>query len=119
MTLFDLQVAISVGTKDLADPSLSTLQDASLGEVRRKNAGVLKPKAVALAAMCQYLISQRKTVLLLMPPYGSDRVEVHKQWEELVAQETATLPTAFFRLIDLPSVMCVRNPWNSLDQIFI
>ena len=100
------KVAISVGTKDLLDDSLSTLQKASLEEVRKANQPPLLRKAEALRDMVAYLLDQKKTVVLLLPPIGEQRVEVAQHWCELVLEATASLSASpAFRVINLPEVM--------------
>ena len=73
------KVVVSVGAKDLLDPQLMTLSQGSLGDVRKNNSAYLTPKATALREMAAYLLNQKKTVVLLLPPIGEDRIEISQQ----------------------------------------
>ena len=102
-----MQVAISVGTYDLKDNSLITLKEASMEEVRRRNEPKLVAKATILRDLVRYtsnhmhtiylhllhhifplkvskLISQGKSVVVMVPPHGEERIELHHHWEEVL-----------------------------------
>ena len=78
------KVAISVGTYDLKDNSLITLKEASMEEVRRRNEPKLVSKAALLRDLVMKLISQNKSVVVMIPPHGEERIELHSHWEEIL-----------------------------------
>ena len=47
--------------------------------MRKNNSMYLTPKATALREMAAYLLNQKKTVILLLPPIGEDRIEISQQ----------------------------------------
>ena len=78
------KVGISVGTYDLKDNSLITLKEASMEEVRRRNEPKLVSKAALLRDLVMKLISQNKSVVVMIPPHGEERIELHSHWEEIL-----------------------------------
>ena len=86
---------------------VSLLEQGSLGDVRKNNATFLTPKAAALREMAAYLLNQKKTVVLLLPPIGEDRIEISQQWVEILLATTSPLVAAHkqFRVINLPELM--------------
>merc|ERR1719402_230744 len=78
------KVAISVGTYDLKDNSLITLKEASMEEVRRRNEPKLQAKANILRDLVSKLINQGKSVVVMVPPHGEERIELHHHWEEVL-----------------------------------
>ena len=101
------KVVVSVGARDLLDPRLMTLSQGSLGDVRKNNSTYLTPKAMALREMAAYLLGQKKTVVLLLPPIGEDRIEISQQWVEILLATVAPLVSSYrqFRVINLPEIM--------------
>ena len=88
-----------MGTYDLKDNSLITLKEASMEEVRRRNEPKLVAKATILRDLVRYsytcndrhyplqvskLISQGKSVVVMVPPHGEERIELHHHWEEVL-----------------------------------
>jgi hypothetical protein len=99
------KIAISIGTRDLLDGSLCTLKEASLEEVRLKNEVVLSKKALALRDMAAYLLNQRKTVILLLPPIGEDRCAIHQLFSIILQLRILVL----LPVSTMPYVVTVKN----------
>merc|ERR1711915_597696 len=76
------KVGISVGTYDLKDNSLITLKEASMEEVRRRNEPKLVAKANILRDLVSKLISQNKSVVIMIPPHGEKRTEAARRFEK-------------------------------------
>ena len=62
---------------------------------------------MALREMAAYLLGQKKTVVLLLPPIGEDRIEISQQWAEILLATVAPLVSSYrqFRVINLPEIM--------------
>jgi len=100
------KIAISAGSTELRDPKLLTLAGGSLEDVRKANADHLHKEAASLVAMLRYLSNLGKQVMLLLPPYGEDAIEVFNHWEDIILEETQDLVAmGSLRVINLPAVM--------------
>ncbi len=127
------KIAISIGSKDLLEPSLLTLKENSLEGLRKNNKPILKDKAETLLCMIRYVLAlvlvsylylntgiflfsyineklsgPFKVILILLPPPAPDRHEVFQQWEEIVLEETKEMvesSAGSIRILNLPSVM--------------
>ena len=100
------RIAISIGAADLlSDESLLTLRQASLEEVKQKNLAPLQEKAEQLRGMVTKLLALHKDVILVIPASGTQRVEVFRQWEEIVIEtfQDVTLPS--FKILNLSDLM--------------
>ena len=107
------KVALSIGTYDLmSNEALITLKDASLEEVRKKNGVILNFMADVLFRMTSHLLSQDKVVILLLPPHGQEKIEVFKQWEDIVLERAKRVTNHKFKVINLPGIMFVSPSWN-------
>ena len=60
------------------------LKEASMEEVRRRNEPKLAAKAGLLRDLVMRLNSQNKSVVVMIPPHGEDRIELHHHWEEII-----------------------------------
>ncbi len=89
----------------MTDESLLTLRQASLEEVKQKNRAPLQEKARQLKCMVQKLLSLQKHVIIVIPPVGTQRVEIFRHWEEIVLDVMQDLPSPAFRILNLPDLM--------------
>merc|ERR1719369_3904 len=99
------KVGISIGTYDLKDNSLITLKEASMEEVRRRNEPKLMNKAVLLRDLVTKLINQNKTVIIMIPPHGEERIELHHHWEEILLATLKDVPFPKLRILNMAQVM--------------
>merc|ERR1740123_626274 len=99
------KVAISVGTYDLKDNSLITLKEASMEEVRRRNEPKLQAKANILRDLVSKLISQGKSVVVMVPPHGEERIELHHHWEEVLLATLRDVRFPKLRVLNMAQVM--------------
>ena len=53
-------------------------------EVRRRNEPKLVAKANILRDLVMKLNNQNKSVVVMIPPHGEDRIELHHHWEEII-----------------------------------
>ena len=107
------KVAISVGTYDLKDNSLITLKEASMEEVRRRNEPKLQAKANILRDLVSKLISQGKSVVVMVPPHGEERIELHHHWEEVLLATLRDIRFPKLRVLNMAQVD------NSFPQRFL
>ena len=98
------KVAISVGTYDLKDNSLITLKEASMEEVRRRNEPKLQAKANILRDLVSKLISQGKSVVVMVPPHGEERIELHHHWEEVLLATLRDVRFPKLRVLNMAQV---------------
>ena len=98
------KVAISVGTYDLKDNSLITLKEASMEEVRRRNEPKLQAKANILRDLVSKLISQGKSVVVMVPPHGEERIELHHHWEEVLLATLRDIRFPKLRVLNMAQV---------------
>ena len=63
--------------------------------MRKNNSTYLTPKATALREMAAYLLGQKKTVVLLLPPIGEDRIEISQQVPSASTKDYYLLATCF------------------------
>ena len=98
------QVGISVGTYDLKDNSLITLKEASMEEVRRRNEPKLAAKAGLLRDLVMRLNSQNKSVVVMIPPHGEDRIELHHHWEEIILATLKDIKFPKIRILNMAQV---------------
>ena len=61
-------------------------------EVRQRNESVLYAKAEAIKSMIFKLHGQNRSVVLVIPPHGEDRVELLNHWEEIVLDTLREIP---------------------------
>ena len=73
-----------MGSFDLKDNSLITLKEVSMEEMKRRNEPKLAAKAGLLRDLVMRLKSQNKSVVVMIPPHGEDRIELHHHWEEII-----------------------------------
>merc|ERR1719402_600496 len=99
------KVAISVGTYDLKDNSLITLKEASMEEVRRRNEPKLQAKANILRDLVSKLINQGKSVVVMVPPHGEERIELHHHWEEVLLATLRDIRFPKLRVLNMAQVM--------------
>ena len=99
------KVAISVGTYDLKDNSLITLKEASMEEVRRRNEAKLVAKAELLRDLVIRLNNQNKSVVVMIPPHGEERIELHHHWEEIVLSTLKDIKFPKIRILNMGQVM--------------
>jgi hypothetical protein len=100
------RIAISIASHDLmTDQSLLTLRQASLEEVKLKNRVLLQEKAGRLKGMIKKLLSLNKHVILVVPPAGTQRIEVFRHWEEVVLEAMQDLPMPDFKILNLPDLV--------------
>merc|ERR1712013_233962 len=99
------KVAISVGTYDLKDNSLITLKEASMEEVRRRNEPKLLSKATLLRDLVSKLIAQNKSVVIMIPPHGEERIELHHHWEEILLATLKDIRFPKLRILNMAQVM--------------
>jgi len=99
------KVGISVGTNDLKDNSLITLNEASMEEVRRRNEPKLVSKASVLRNVVIQLIEQNKSVVVMIPPHGEERIELHHHWEEVLLVTLKEVPFPRLRILNMAQVM--------------
>jgi len=99
------KVGISVGTYDLKDNSLITLKEASMEEVRRRNEPKLVAKANLLRDLVSKLISQNKSVVIMIPPHGEERIELHHHWEEILLASLKDIRFPKLRVLNMAQVM--------------
>merc|ERR1719483_1123798 len=99
------KVGISVGTYDLKDNSLITLKEASMEEVRRRNEPKLVNKATSLRDLVVRLISQNKSVVVMIPPHGEERIELHHHWEEILLATLKDVRFPKLRILNMAQVM--------------
>lgn len=98
-------VALSVGSADLLQGDLLTLQDASLEEIRRRNEPRLRDLARHALELATSLVGQRKSVSILLPPQGNHRIEIFKHWEDILLREVDNLKEPRLKILNLPVVM--------------
>jgi hypothetical protein len=84
---------------------LLTLRQASLEEVKLKNRVLLQEKAGQLKGMIKKLLSLNKHVILVVPPAGTQRIEVFRHWEEVVLEAMQDLPMPDFKVLNLPDLV--------------
>jgi len=108
------KVGISIGTYELSDPGLITLKDAPMDEVRRRNGPKLNQKARILKEMVLNLIRQNKQVIVLIPPHGEERVEVHAHWEEVLLAKLKDIRFPSIRILNMAQTM--RNSMNEFKN---
>merc|ERR1719232_350049 len=99
------KVGISVGTYDLKDNSLITLKEASMEEVRRRNEPKMMAKAGLLRDLVMRLNSQNKSVVVMIPPHGEDRIELHHHWEEIILATLKDIKFPKIRILNMAQVM--------------
>ena len=99
------KVAISIGTYDLKDNSLITLKEASMEEVRRRNEAKLVAKAELLRDLVIKLNNQNKSVVVMIPPHGEERIELHHHWEEIVLNTLKDIKFPKIRILNMGQVM--------------
>merc|ERR1719445_1222004 len=99
------KVGISVGTYDLKDNSLITLKEASMEEVRRRNEPKLVAKANILRDLVMKLNNQNKSVVVMIPPHGEDRIELHHHWEEIILSTLKDIKFPKIRILNMAQVM--------------
>merc|ERR1719445_36751 len=99
------KVGISVGTYDLKDNSLITLKEASMEEVRRRNEPKLLSKATLLRDLVVKLNNQNKSVVVMIPPHGEERLELHHHWEEIVLSTLKDIKFPKIRILNMGQVM--------------
>jgi len=99
------KVGISVGTYDLKDNSLITLKEASMEEVRRRNEPKLLSKATLLRDLVTKLIAQNKSVVIMIPPHGEERIELHHHWEEILLATLKDIRFPKLRILNMAQVM--------------
>jgi len=99
------KVGISIGTYDLKDNSLITLKEASMEEVRRRNEPKLVSKAKLLRDLVSKLISQNKSVVIMIPPHGEERIELHHHWEEILMSTLKDIRFPKLRVLNMAQVM--------------
>merc|ERR1719369_962697 len=99
------KVGISVGTYDLKDNSLITLKEASMEEVRRRNEPKLLSKATLLRDLVSKLIAQSKSVVIMIPPHGEERIELHHHWEEILLSTLKDIRFPKLRILNMAQVM--------------
>jgi len=99
------KVGISVGTYDLKDNSLITLKEASMEEVRRRNEPKLVAKATILRDLVMKLNNQNKSVVVMIPPHGEDRIELHHHWEEIILSTLKDIKFPKIRILNMAQVM--------------
>merc|ERR1719445_44019 len=99
------KVGISVGTYDLKDNSLITLKEASMEEVRRRNEPKLVAKAQLLRDLVIRLNNQNKSVVVMIPPHGEERLELHHHWEEIVLSTLKDIKFPKIRILNMGQVM--------------
>merc|ERR1719369_374575 len=99
------KVGISVGTYDLKDNSLITLKEASMEEVRRRNEPKLLSKATLLRDLVSKLIAQNKSVVIMIPPHGEERIELHHHWEEILLSTLKDIRFPKLRILNMAQVM--------------
>lgn len=99
------KVGISVGTYDLKDNSLITLKEASMEEVRRRNEPKLVNKATLLRDLVSKLITQNKSVVIMIPPHGEERIELHHHWEEILLATLKDIRFPKLRILNMAQVM--------------
>merc|ERR1719158_550943 len=99
------KVAISIGTYDLKDNSLITLKEASMEEVRRRNEPKLLSKATLLRDLVTKLIAQNKSVVIMIPPHGEERIELHHHWEEILLATLKDIRFPKLRILNMAQVM--------------
>ena len=99
------KVAISVGTYDLKDNSLITLKEATMEEVRRRNEAKLVAKAELLRDLVMKLNNQNKSVVVMIPPHGEERIELHHHWEEIVLNTLKDIKFPKIRILNMGQVM--------------
>jgi len=99
------KVGISIGSNELNDPSLITLKDAPMDEVRRRNEPKLNKKARILKELVLNLIRQNKMVIVMIPPYGETRMEVHGQWEEILLNKLGDIRFPSIKILNMAKIM--------------
>jgi len=108
------KVGISIGTYELSDPGLITLKDAPMDEVRRRNGPKLNQKARILKELVLNLIRQNKQVIVLIPPHGEERVEVHTHWEEVLLAKLKEIRFPSIRILNIAQTM--RSSMNEFKN---
>ena len=93
-----------MGTYDLKDNSLITLKEASMEEVRRRNEPKLAAKAGLLRDLVMRLNSQNKSVVVMIPPHGEDRIELHHHWEEIILATLKDIKFPKIRILNMAQV---------------
>jgi len=99
------KVGISIGTNELSDPGLITLSDAPMNEVKRRNEPKLQHKARVLRELVLNLIRQNKQVLVMIPPHGETRMEVHSHWEEILINKLKDIRFPNIRILNMAQTM--------------
>jgi len=108
------KVGISIGTYDLSDPGLITLKDAPMDEVMKRNEPKLKRKASLLRELVLNLVRQNKQVIVMIPPHGEERVEVHKAWEDIVLSYLKDIRFPSIRILNMAQTM--RNSMGEFED---
>jgi len=108
------KVGISIGTYELSDPILITLKDAPMDEVRRRNEPRLNQKARVLRDLVLNLIRQNKQVLVMIPPHGEERMEVHAHWEEILLNKLKDIRFPSIRILNMAQTM--RSTMNEFKN---
>ena len=99
-------IAVSIGAMDLTtDESLLTLRQASLEEVKLRNLAPLQEKALQLRGMVTKLLSLNKQVIVIIPPSGTQRVEVFRHFEEILVETLQDLTSMGLKILNLPELM--------------
>jgi len=99
------KVGISIGSYELGDPSLLTLKDGPLDEVRRRNEPKLNQKARILKEMVLNLIRQNKQVIVMIPPHGEARMELFQHWEDILLQKLRDIRFPSIKILNMNQIM--------------
>ena len=92
-----------MGTFDLKDNSLITLNEVSM-EVKRRNEPKLTTKAGLLRDLVMRLNSQNKSVVVMIPPHGEDTIELHHHWEEIILATLKDIKFPKIRILNMAQV---------------
>ena len=87
-------------------------------EVRRRNEPKLAAKAGLLRDLVMRLNSQNKSVVVMIPPHGEDRIELHHHWEEIILATLKDIKFPKIRILNMAQV-CLPHSlsiWRSYDQ---
>ena len=74
-------------------------------EVRRRNEAKLIQKATGLRDFIMKLIGRNKSVVLMIPPHGEERIELHHHWEEIVLDTLKEVRFPKLRILNMAQVM--------------
>ena len=91
--------------KDYDKFHISISQEASMEEVRRRNEPKLMSKASILRDLVVKLNNQNKSVVVMVPPHGEDRIELHHHWEEIVLNTLKDIKFPKIRILNMAQVM--------------